>query len=82
MTEVQLGPLHTTLLGLLRKDHDRILATASGLDAAATGSGLFDIRPLDAAIQVHGYKIMTFTRLCKNVETTFCRHAVLLSYNP
>ena len=54
VTEVQLGPLQTTLLGLMRKDHDRILATASGLDAAATDSGLLDIRPLDSAIQAQG----------------------------
>lgn len=52
VTEVKLGGLHNTLMGILQNDHDRILATASGLDAGATRSGLFDISPLNAAILV------------------------------
>ena len=52
--EVPLGATHTALLGLLHRDHAHVLATASGLAPAVVASGLLDVRPLQAAIQVRG----------------------------
>ena len=49
--EVQLEGLHATVLILLQREHDRILAASSGLDPAAAASGLFDVGPVSAALQ-------------------------------
>ena len=52
--EVPLGAAHMPLLRLLHRDHARVVATASGLAPAVLPSGLLDVRPLQAAIQVRG----------------------------
>ncbi len=55
--EVRLEGLHATVLSLMQRDHDRILAASSGLDPAVAGSGLYDVGPVSAALQVRHLKL-------------------------
>ena len=48
---MQLDGAHATVLSLLQREHDRILAAASAVDPAVAASTLFDVGPISSALQ-------------------------------
>ena len=49
--------LQATVLSLMQRDHNRILAASSGLDPAVAASGLFDVGPVSDALQARRLKL-------------------------
>ncbi len=59
--EVRVEGAHATLLNLLQRDHDNILAAFSGLDPSVTASTLLDVGPISSALQASNHTCATLT---------------------